>query len=139
MDTNTRRNALMHLAGIGAAAAAGSLLTQRADATNPVSPGVLTPQEFGATGNGTTDDTTAIQAWIAAIEMSGTASPTTGYEGYLPPGNYLVSKTLQFTKQNVTIRGAGMWQSQINSTVTGGAPIFTSVRVRTTAGMAICL
>ena len=46
--------------------------------------------QYGATGNGTTDDTTAIQN---AINAAGAA----GGVVYFPPGNYLVSSTLKWT------------------------------------------
>jgi hypothetical protein len=52
--------------------------------------------DFGATGNGTTDDTTAIQAAIA-----------TGKTIYFPNGNYLVSSTINLTTVGQTFRFDG--------------------------------
>lgn len=60
---------------------------------------VFNVKAYGATGNGTTDDTTAIQA---AITAATTVGPTNNRNGtvFLPPGNYKVSSPLNFT--NIT-------------------------------------
>lgn len=54
----------------------------------------LSVKDFGAVGDGNTNDTAAIQAALA-----------TGKDLYFPPGNYIISDTLKFGIQ--TIRGAG--------------------------------
>jgi hypothetical protein len=54
---------------------------------------------YGATGDGTTDDATAIQAAFN--------SNTSNANIYFPPGNYLVSTTLTFAGTNVTVTGTG--------------------------------
>ena len=46
--------------------------------------------DYGATGNGTTDDTAAIQAAVTA----GYAAGTTGFSLYFPTGTYLMSSTI---------------------------------------------
>jgi hypothetical protein len=56
---------------------------------------------FGATGNGTTDDTAAIQAAIDAAELIGPASRT-GAVVYFPPGAYLISNPLVLPRTTVT-------------------------------------
>lgn len=56
--------------------------------------------DYGAKGDGATDDTAAIQAAITA------ASASRG-EVYLPPGIYVISASLAM-KSYVTMRGAGM-------------------------------
>ncbi len=61
---------------------------------------------FGAAGDGTTDDTSAIQATIAAAIAAG------GGTILLPAGTYLISDTLDFsalagTLRQVTMRGVG--------------------------------
>ena len=48
--------------------------------------------DFGAVGDGTTNDTAAIQAAINSL-------PTNGGAVYLPAGNYLISSTLTQTKR----------------------------------------
>ena len=70
--------------------------------------------DFGATGDGVTDDTIAIQAALNSI-------PATGGMLYLPPGTYKTTATLTLlAKSNVTVFGAGMGASVINaSAVTG--------------------
>jgi hypothetical protein len=55
---------------------------------------------YNARGNGSTDDTVAIQAALDAL-------PTTGGVVYLPPGRYKVSSTLMITQDNTTFIGAG--------------------------------
>ena len=56
---------------------------------------------YGATGNGTTDDTKAIQAAINAVAA-------TGGIVYFPPGTYNLSTDLLLTAPGVTLQGAGM-------------------------------
>lgn len=76
---------------------------------------------YGATGNGTTDDTSSIQAAINAAQAFGKGKV------YIPPGTYLVSSTLNVTT-GITIQGAGgcsvyettVKGSTIKSTVTSG-------------------
>jgi hypothetical protein len=53
----------------------------------------ITPQTFGATGNGVTDDTAAMQAWLNDIVA-------TGIPGYLPPAVYKISSP-------ITLSGSG--------------------------------
>ena len=55
--------------------------------------------DFGATGNGTTDDTTAIKAALAFLS-------TTGGVAYFPQGTYLVSSVCTIPN-NVTVQGVG--------------------------------
>src|ERR1700732_4664853 len=65
-------------------------------------------KDYGATGNGTTDDTAAIQAALS----DGRSKASGNYYGlpkalYFPPGTYLVSKTLSWNGCCVTLQGAG--------------------------------
>jgi hypothetical protein len=60
---------------------------------------VFNVKAFGATGNGTTDDTAAINAAKSAAGAGGTI--------LFPPGNYVVSAQLQFTAQYQMISGFG--------------------------------
>ena len=74
----------------------------------PADAGVLNVRDFGAKGNGTDDDTKALQAAIDA------AGPDTGAAFwqtrivYLPAGTYLVSRTLQRHYGNGKF-GSGMY------------------------------
>jgi len=61
---------------------------------------------FGATGNGATDDTAAIQGTVNAL-----SSPS-GTSIYLPAGRYNISAAVNITASNVTFFGDGL-----NSTV----------------------
>lgn len=56
-----------------------------------------TPQRYGATGDGSTDDTTAMQTWLDAIKNK---------TGYLPTGTYAVSASL-VVRDGTSIFGAG--------------------------------
>jgi len=67
----------------------------------------ISVKDFGAVGNGTTDDTVAIQAAINAAVLAGRGKV------YMPTGNYLVSSTLTITGNNITIMGDGMGATQI--------------------------
>lgn len=68
------------------------------DAESPQ--GQFNVKHFGALGNGSTDDTAAINAAIAAAYAAG------GGEVYFPPGRYRVTSTITITGA-VTLRGAG--------------------------------
>lgn len=64
-------------------------------------------QNYGATGNGSTDDTTAIRAAMAALAALGTQGGTL----YFPRGTYKVTGSLQFgvaaSQANVKLTGDG--------------------------------
>lgn len=62
---------------------------------------------FGAVGDGVTDDTAAIQA---AIDVT-----TTG-QVYFPAGTYLISDTLDITKNGIALVGAGSGGTEIHMT-----------------------
>lgn len=79
--------------------------------TNAVT-GVYNVREYGATGDGSTDDTAAIQAAINAAS---------GKIIYLPPGTYIFSADLYFYYDNTHFVGAGIGITTIKakSTHTG--------------------
>ena len=65
-------------------------------------------KDYGAEGNGISDDTAAIQAALA----DGRSNASSEYNGvpkalYFPPGTYLVRKTLDWNGCCVTLQGAG--------------------------------
>lgn len=68
---------------------------------------------YGATGNGTTDDTTAIQAALTAAASGGVV--------YFPPGTYLISTALA-PSSGTRLTGAGALCTTIESTASS---IFT--------------
>ena len=70
------------------------------------SPQVFNVLAYGAKGNGTTDDTSAIQAAITACQNNG------GGVVFFPAGTYFISATLNITTDNVHLAGAG-WGSQL--------------------------
>lgn len=59
----------------------------------------LSVKDFGAVGDGVTDDTVAIQAATAAI-------PSTGGEVFFPEGDYFITDSIR-PKSNTTLRGEG--------------------------------
>lgn len=69
---------------------------------------VFNVKTYGATGDGSTDDTLAIQRAMAALAVTG----TTGGSLYFPSGTYKYSSTLQFgvlvAQKNVRITGDGV-------------------------------
>ncbi|MFH1614334.1 MAG: right-handed parallel beta-helix repeat-containing protein [Planctomycetota bacterium] len=67
---------------------------------------VFNVKDYGAIGDGTTDDTAEIQAAIDAV-------PRDGGTVYFPPGNYLISSGLT-VPSNCTIMGQG-WASNIKA------------------------
>jgi hypothetical protein len=77
---------------------------------------------YNARGNGSTDDTAAIQAAFDAV-------PATGGVVYLPPGQYEISSTLIITQDNTTLLGAGAG-NRIGATQVG-----TGSRIEAAAGV----
>jgi len=62
----------------------------------------VTHPDFGATGDGVTDDTAAIQAAFDAI------AATSGIRTvYIPSGTYIVTGVINVNKNNITVRGEG--------------------------------
>jgi hypothetical protein len=83
--------------------------------------GTVTPQMFGAVGDGTTDDSAAVLAWItylgnigSAVLGASDAAGQIGGTGFVPPGRYLLSSAVAYTiatdvtgYSQITIQGAG--------------------------------
>lgn len=61
-------------------------------------------KDFGAVGDGSTNDTTAIAAWAAALNLSGGI-------GFVPPGTYVSTARVLFTDKPVCIMGSGVGAS----------------------------
>jgi hypothetical protein len=66
--------------------------------------GTVTPQMFGAVGDGTTDDSAAVLAWItylgnigSAVLGASDAAGQIGGTGFVPPGRYLLSSAVAYT------------------------------------------
>jgi len=80
----------------------------------------LNIMDFGAVGDGTTDDSAAMTAALAAL-------PANGGTLIIPAGTniYLNTTSYTFTKPNVVIQGEGQ-NSKITSNVTSGAFVFTT-------------
>lgn len=77
--------------------------------------GEINAQWFGATGDGATDDTVALQAALNAVGNSGTL--------YIPAtADYYVFSSLSFSNSNgrVTIRGDG-WQTTVSAAFGSGS------------------
>ena len=79
----------------------------------------LNLKDFGAVGDDTTDDTAAVNAWIAAVL-------STGNIGYAPAGTYKVTSPILIDYVSVwnigfTLVGAGVQRTVFKSTVTSGA------------------
>lgn len=62
----------------------------------------VTHPDFGATGDGVTDDTAAVQAAFDAVPASGGIRTV-----YFPAGTYIISAPLNLNKHNMVVRGEG--------------------------------
>jgi pectate lyase-like protein len=91
--------------------------TVKAQTCVPVN-GVVNVVLCGAAGNGTTDDTSAINAAVAAVQ--GTAEFGVGGTVYFPPGTYLVSDRIHITGHNIKVLGSVGKASHITTTSTFG-------------------
>src|SRR2546423_1674587 len=80
--------ALALLAVAGSPLRAASVITSRPDDAAAVS---VTPSEFGVRGEGTTDDTDALQA---AIDKAVEKTNGSGGVVFLPAGRYRLTRTL---------------------------------------------
>jgi len=70
-------------------------------------------KDFGATGDGVTDDTTAIQAAIDYAETVSAGYTKAGIAVYFPSGEYLVSSQLTVTDDYIRLYGDGPRSSVI--------------------------
>jgi hypothetical protein len=74
---------------------------------------VLNVKDYGAVGNGTTDDTSAIRAALTAYKASSSAAGTI----HLPRGTYRISSQIDLGGcNNLTLSGAGADSSNITCT-----------------------
>lgn len=72
---------------------------------------------YGATGDGVTNDATAIQAAITACQRTGGVVE-------LPPGTYLINSTLNVTADGVTLQGSGSAATVLKATAAlSGLPV----------------
>ena len=69
-------------------------------------------KDFGAKGDGTTDDATAIQAALDFVGARNSGG-TTGGTVYMPAGIYQIKSTLKIQYSNVKLQGAGKVQVYI--------------------------
>jgi hypothetical protein len=70
--------------------------------------------DFGATGDGTTDDWEAIQT---AIESFSSANPWPGGRVWLPPGTYRISQSIVINRRGTHFLGSGRSRNMAGSTM----------------------
>lgn len=75
-------------------------------------------KDFGAIGDGVTDDTAAIQAAVNAAKAAGGATV------HIPAGTYVTSSTITINGSGVNIRGDGMWNTIITRSTDHGNTFF---------------
>lgn len=69
----------------------------------------MSPQDFGALGDGATDDT-------AAFAALATAQVSNGLAVYIPAGTYQLSALVSFSATNAIIRGSGPYLTKLRGT-----------------------
>jgi len=98
--TSLTRRSTLNMTGGGVTCTDNSA-NGRTDCTIPSVPsGVVNVRDYGAVGNGSTDDGPSIQSAIDAAGSSGS-------EVYLPPGTFVVGDCL-FVHSNTHLRGSGI-------------------------------
>ncbi len=75
-------------------------VAHNSDGTTKNSATVFNVKDYGATGDGSTDDTSAINSAMSAVNSAGGVL-------YFPTGTYMVSSTLTTPSSNVVITGTG--------------------------------
>jgi hypothetical protein len=104
LDMNSKQLLNLRTPTVGGNAATKAYVDSLAfDGTLVTREDVLNLKDYGAVGDGVTDDTTAIQAWLAAL--------TANTVGYAPGGNYLFSTALSRTLPGLAIVGDGPFQT----------------------------
>jgi hypothetical protein len=81
-------------------------------------PNSLSAADFGATGNGQSDDTSALKNCVAAAKRRGKSV-------WVPAGNFKITSDIKIS-DGVTIQGAGMWRT----TFVGDADLYTNASRR---------
>lgn len=88
---------------------------------------LISVKDFGASGDGVTDDTAEIQAAIDAVSADGGAV-------YFPPGVYLISSSLNISADGVSLigpNGTYIWDGSTPAYYSGGAWILMSASMTT--------
>lgn len=124
----SRRNLLLKLSALGACTMAGGIgFAARAAGSEPEltrgnSLNILNVKDFGAVGDGRTDDTKAIQAAVDAT--GGSSYGTTGGHIYVPGGTYLIRDTILFRRKSIIFEGAGWGNASTYTTNPGLGTVF---------------
>ena len=88
----------------------------------------VSAKDYGAVGNNSTDDTTALQAWLTAIAAQGKC-------GYLPAGIYKITSGIGFPSggaAKLCIHGSGQYVTSIN--YTGSSTTALIMQITCTSG-----
>jgi hypothetical protein len=106
--------------GTGAAGhTSGSVVTHILTAASLLgASGVFDVRAFGAKGDGSADDTAAIQAAITAASVDGGVVT-------LPPGTFNITSPLTIADRRVSMRGSGVGATTLHSTSTTDTILYT--------------
>lgn len=133
-QAHPNRRAFLKAGGLGVTAAGVGALAGAKPADAWVIPLAFDlRQHFGATGNGTTDDTEAIRAAFAAF--NNTPAGVKGAYIHVPPGDYLISDTIDITQFAGIIQGAGVGNTLNYAPSANGGGFGTSFRWGGPAGV----
>jgi hypothetical protein len=126
--SSSRRSVLKSVAGVGGIATAATIASVGDAAATTSGVDWLNVKDYGAKGDGTTDDVDAIDAALTAAKTAG------GGVVYFPAGTYLISSALAGAS-GVRLAGAHRSVSQITSTsspvldLSGGGHLISGMEV----------
>lgn len=103
--------------------------TDLRDAVNNINAKIISAKDFGAKGDGSTDDATAINAGLTAINAAG------GGRLFLSPGTYIIGSAINYPGNNISLEGAGQGHTIIKAKNGAAFEYMITAASRTSIGL----